>query len=109
MNANYPTLVYLNPLTTTWPFRKAGYSAVYVADRLPKSFAWQISKINVGANGSVTLEMESPVSFVLGPATKLKEKFVAIASVIAHTTLKAGDVVNVEAPTVLSVTGPPPS
>jgi len=33
---------------------------------------------------------------------------VAIASVIAHTTLKAGDVVNVEAPTVLSVTGPPP-
>jgi len=49
------------------------------------------------------------VSFVLGPPTKLKEKFVAIASVIAHTTLKAGDVVNVEAPTVLSVTGPPPA
>lgn len=108
LHANYPTLVYLNPLTNSWPFMKAGFSAVYVAKKLPKSIAWQVSKINVGANGNVTLVMESPVSFVLGPPTKLKEKFVAIASVIAHTTLKAGDVVNVEAPTVLSVTGPPP-
>ena len=109
LNANFPTLIYLHPLNTTWPFMKAGFGAVKVASQLPKSFGYQVSKITVGARGIVTLEMESPVSFVLGPTSKLKEKFVAIASVIAHSTLKAGDVVNVEAPTELSVTGPPPS
>ena len=88
---------------------KSGFAAVEVAKQLPKSFAWQVSKIMVAANGHVTLGMESPVSFVIGATTNLKAKFVAIASVIAHSTLKAGDVVNVEAPTVLSVTGPPPS
>ena len=109
LHANYPTLIYLNPLNNSWPFMKSGFAAVEVAKQLPKSFAWQVSKIMVAANGHVTLGMESPVSFVIGATTNLKAKFVAIASVIAHSTLKAGDVVNVEAPTVLSVTGPPPS
>jgi hypothetical protein len=45
----------------------------------------------------------------LGVPTQLQAKFVAIASVIAHSTLRAGDVVNVTVPEELAVSGPPPS
>jgi hypothetical protein len=45
----------------------------------------------------------------LGPPTQLKAKFVAVASVIAHSTLRAGDVVNVTVPDELAVSGPAPS
>jgi protein involved in polysaccharide export with SLBB domain len=53
--------------------------------------------------------MTTPVTFVLGPPTQLRAKFVAVASVIAHTTLGSGDVVNVTVPDELAVSGPPPS
>jgi hypothetical protein len=53
--------------------------------------------------------MTSPVSFVLGEPTELHQKFVAIASVIAHSTLVAGDVVDVSVPDELAVSGPSPS
>jgi hypothetical protein len=39
----------------------------------------------------------------------LHAKFVAIASVIAHTTLSPGDVVDATVPDELAVTGPAPS
>ena len=109
IRANFPTLVYVKPQNAKWPFMKSGIAAVSVARQLPKSFGYQVSKITVGARGNVSLVMVSPVTFVLGPTTKLHEKFVAIASVIAHTTLKPGDVVNVESPSELSVSGPSPS
>jgi cell division septal protein FtsQ len=109
LNANYPTLVYLDPKSATWPFARAGRSAAWVASQLPKAFSAQVSQISVGAAGIVTLKMTSPVTFVLGPATELHAKFVAIASVIAHTTLKPGDVVDVSVPDELAVTGPAPS
>jgi hypothetical protein len=50
--------------------------------------------------------MTTPVSFLLGPATNLNAKFVAIASVIAHGTLAPGDVVDVTVPDELAVTPP---
>jgi len=46
---------------------------------------------------------------VLGPPDDLHAKFVAIASVILHTTLGVGDVVNVTVPDELAVSGPAPS
>jgi cell division septal protein FtsQ len=105
-NANYPTLVYLKPKSNTWPFLRAGRSAAYVASRLPVAFSSQVSQITVGADGEVTLRLTTPVSFVIGEATLLHQKFVAIASVIAHATLRSGDVVDVTVPGELAVTSP---
>jgi hypothetical protein len=62
--------------------------------------------ISEDAHGDVTLKMTTPVSFVLGPAQNLHAKFVAIASVIAHSTLVPGDVVDVSVPDELAVTPP---
>jgi hypothetical protein len=49
------------------------------------------------------------VTFIIGPATQLHAKFVAIASVIMHTTLRPGDVIDATVPDELAVTGPAPS
>ena len=109
LHANLPTLQYLHPRDATWPYQRAGSAAAYVASRLPVAFAAQVSLVTVDARGFVTLKMSTPVSFVLGPATMLHAKFVAIASVIAHSTLRPGDVVDVTVPDELAVTGPAPS
>ena len=109
LNANYPTLIWEHPTSATWPFERAGRSAALVASRLPKAFSSQVSEVEEAANGVVTLKMTTPVTFVLGPATSLHAKFVAIASVIARTTLKPGDIVDVSVPDELAVTGGPPS
>jgi cell division septal protein FtsQ len=103
---NLPTLEYLHPKATTWPFAKAGRGAAYVASQLPRAFSPQVSVISVNTRGSVTLKMTTPVSFIVGPPTNLHAKFVAIASVIAHSTLVPGDVVDVTVPDELAVTPP---
>lgn len=109
LHANYPTLVYEHPLSATWPFSRAGSGAALVAAELPRAFSSQVSQIVVNAKGVVTLKMTTPVTFILGLPVELKDKFVAIASVIAHSTLGPGDVVDVSVPGELAVTGPPPS
>ncbi|HEY5092153.1 MAG TPA: FtsQ-type POTRA domain-containing protein [Acidimicrobiales bacterium] len=109
LHANLPTLRFVDPLNGTWPFEHAGRSAAYVASQLPPAFAAQVSVITEDDHGRVELTMTTPVRFILGPATQLHAKFVAIASVIAHTTLSPGDVVDATVPDELAVTGPPPS
>lgn len=106
---NMPTLQYLHPTSSSWPFAGAGRAAAYVASKLPPAFSSQVSVITANAQGSVTLKMTTPVTFVLGPATNLHAKFIAIASVIAHSTLQPGDVVDVTVPDELAVTPPPNS
>lgn len=108
MKANLPTLSYVNATKSTWPFERVGRSAALVASQLPRAFSSQVDEVTEDAHGSVTLRMTSPVSFVLGPPTQLEAKFVAVASVIAHSTLRSGDVVNVTVPDELAVSGPPP-
>jgi cell division septal protein FtsQ len=109
LRANFPTLIFLAPKNSSWPFARAGLGAAIVANQLPKAFANQVSTISVNASGVVTLKMTTPLTFVLGEPTELHRKFVAIASVIAHTVLKPGDVVDVSVPDELTVTGPAPS
>ena len=109
LHENLPTLVYQHPRAATWPFTHAGRAAAYVASQLPRAFASQVSVISVDAAGSVSLKMTTPVTFVLGPASQLKAKFVSIASVIAHARLTPGDIVDVTVPGSLAVTGGPPS
>jgi cell division septal protein FtsQ len=109
LHANYPTLRFLDPHNGTWPYARAGRSAAYVASQLPPAFAAQVSVITEDDHGHVALQMTTPVRFILGPPTQLHAKFVAIASVIAHTTLSPGDVVDATVPDELAVTGPAPS
>jgi len=109
LHANLPTLAYAGTSGVSWPFAHAAEGAARVASQLPKAFAGQVAEVSEDAKGDVTLKMESPVSFVLGPPEDLHAKFVAIASVILHTTLGVGDIVNVTVPDELAVSGPAPS
>jgi len=109
LHANYPTLRFIDPRSATWPYAHAGRSAAYVASQLPRAFASQVSVITEDDHGHIELQLTTPVRFILGPATQLHAKFVAIASVIAHTTLSPGDVVDATVPDELAVTGPAPS
>jgi cell division septal protein FtsQ len=109
LHANYPTLRFVDPTNGSWPYEHAGRSAAYVASQLPPAFAAQVSVITEDDHGRVELQMTTPVRFILGPPTQLHAKFVAIASVIAHTTLSPGDVVDATVPDELAVTGPAPS
>ena len=104
--ANLPTLQYLHPLTKSWPYRRAGFNAAFVASRLPVAFSSQVSVITVDAQGSVSLQMTTPVTFVLGPPSDLTDKFHSVASVIAHGQLRPGDLVDVRVPGELAVSGP---
>ncbi len=109
LHANLPTLQYLRARNALWPFGRAGRSAAFVAAQLPPAFSSQVSVITEDDHGVVTLKMTTPVSFILGPPTQLHAKFVAIASVIAHSTLAPGDVVDATVPGELAVTGGSPS
>ena len=106
LSANLPTLEYLHPQQRSWPFQHAGFNAALVASRLPPAFAAQVSVITVTASGSVSLKFTTPVTFILGLPTDLTDKFVSVASVIAHTQLRPGDVVDVRVPGELAVSGP---
>jgi cell division protein FtsQ len=109
LHVNLPTLVYVDATAPSWPYDQSGRSAALVASELPKAFSSQVDEVTEDAHGFVSLKMTSPVTFILGPATDLEAKFVAVASVIAHSTLRAGDVVNVTVPDELAVSGPAPS
>jgi cell division protein FtsQ len=109
LHVNLPTLRYLHPRDATWPYARAGRSAAYVAAQLPPAFSAQVSIVTEDDHGVVTLRMTTPVTFILGPATQLHAKFVAIASVIATSTLRPGDVVDATVPGELAVTGGAPT
>ena len=109
LHVNLPTLQFLAPRNSLWPFRHAGRSAAYVAAQLPPAFSAQVSIVTENDHGVVTLKMTTPVTFIIGPPTQLRAKFVAIASVIAHSTLRPGDVVDATVPGELAVTGAAPS
>ena len=106
LRTNMPTLEYAHPSSTTWPFARAGRAAAYVASQLPRAFASQVASVTDDAQGVVTIKLTTPVTFIVGPATNLHAKFVAIASVIAHSSLVPGDVVDVTVPDELAVTPP---
>jgi cell division protein FtsQ len=106
LKENLPTLKYLKPKNIVWPYASEGKGSAYVASQLPRAFDEQVSVITEDASGDVTLKMTTPLTFILGPPTNLHAKFVAVASVIAHSTLDPGDVVDVTVPDELAVTPP---
>jgi cell division protein FtsQ len=82
----------------------AATPGLLVAATLPAAFAWQVADVQVSGQGWVTLYLDTPVSFVLGPANDLGAKYEDVAAVIASTTLHTGDVVDVSEPRAMTVT-----
>ena len=104
-SSTYPLLV-ATDRATVWPFHTWAQPAAIVASQLPKAFRNQVAQVVVDPAGDVSMEMTTPITFLLGPDTDLHQKFVAVASVIAHVTLRAGDVVDVTVPDAPTVSGP---
>jgi len=91
-------------LGSTLPDKTLG--ALKVASTLPIAFKGQVASVQANSDGSVTLQLTTPVSVTLGQATELKAKYQVIASVIAGATLHPGDVLDVTVPQASTVTGP---
>lgn len=89
----------------TWlPTRAA--PAVKVAATLPPAFRGQVKAVVGHLDGTVTLQMNVPVSFVLGMPNHLLAKYKDVAAIIAGTTLRAGDVIDVSVPQASTISGP---
>ena len=89
-----------------WPYTAWARPAAAVASRLPLAFAGQVYAVHVTRAGVVSLQMTTPVTFVLGATSKLHAKFIAVASVIAQQKLAVGDVVDVSAPSAVTISRP---
>lgn len=104
-DTNLPRLVVTSSLPfQAWPFRSKGKNAALVASELPPAFSSQVDQVIEAANGNVSLALTTPVTFDLGPLSDLKAKFVAVASVMSHQILRAGDVVDVSVPDSPTIT-----
>ena len=94
---------------TAVPGRFFGNSAIpaaVVAGTLPPAFRSQVAAVLGHNDGTVTLQMTTPVTVMLGQATDLTAKYKDVASVIAGATLHPGDVLDVSVPQASTITGP---
>jgi cell division protein FtsQ len=89
-----------------WPFTGSQNDLVVVAGSLPRAFSAQVARISQEPNSGIRLEMTTPVTFILGPASNLTAKYQDVAAVLAHEHLAAGDVVDVTVPTAVAISGP---
>jgi cell division protein FtsQ len=71
---------------------------IAVASSLPKAFAAQVTAVDVGAGGQVTLTLTTPVTISLGTATQLPKKYEDAAAILAGAKLVRGDVIDVSVP-----------
>jgi len=69
-----------------------------VAASLPKAFSAQVTGVDVGHGGVVTLTMTSPVTVDLGDVVELPAKYEDVAAILAGAKLAAGDVIDVSVP-----------
>jgi cell division protein FtsQ len=93
-----------DPPTSNWVLATWGRPAVDVAASLPVAFRDQVFAIRVSRQGTITLQLTSPVTFFLGDISNLRAKYLAVASVIAHETFSPGDRVDVSVPTAVTIT-----
>jgi len=76
----------------------AAATGLRVAATLPRAFSAQVTSIEVGQGGGVTLVMTTPVTIVLGATTQLHQKYEDAAAILARAKLVAGDVIDVSVP-----------
>jgi cell division protein FtsQ len=91
------------PGSTLGPAARPGLS---VAATLPPAFAGQVTEVDVGGGGQVTLKLTTPVTVNLGSTAQLAAKYEDVAALLARATLTAGDVLDVSVPESPLVSGP---
>ncbi|MHB8219604.1 MAG: cell division protein FtsQ/DivIB [Acidimicrobiales bacterium] len=69
-----------------------------VASSLPKAFSAQVTGVDVGHGGAVTLTLTTPVTVDLGNVVELRQKYEDVAAILAGAKLAAGDVIDVSVP-----------
>ncbi len=111
VSTKFPQLVVVGHENDPWRFSSWAQPAADVAAQLPVAFSSQVATVEVDRHGQITIALTTPLTFTLGAAVDLHDKFVAIASVIKasavhHVALKPGDVVDVSVPGTLTVSGP---
>lgn len=89
--------------STRWPFTAWARPAAHVASLLPLAFRDQVYAVHVTPAGSVSLQLTTPVIFILGRTDNLHAKFVAVASIIAHQPLQPGDRIDVSVPSAVTI------
>lgn len=73
-------------------------AALAVASTLPKAFSAQVTQVQEGPGGDVTLHLTSPVTVYLGSTADLHAKYEDVAALLAGAALANGDVIDVSAP-----------
>jgi len=91
------------PGATVAPAARPGLA---VAASLPPAFAGQVTEVDVGGGGQVTLKLTTPVTVNLGSTAQLSAKYEDVAALLARATLSAGDVLDVSVPESPVVNGP---
>jgi len=69
-----------------------------VASSLPKAFSAQVTGVDVGHGGVVTLTMSTPITVDLGNVVELRQKYEDVAAILAGAKLVDGDVIDVSVP-----------
>ncbi len=77
-----------------------------VAASLPPAFVGQVTEVDVGPGGAVTLRLTTPVTVDLGSTAQLSAKYEDVAALLAGATLTSGDVLDVSVPESPVVSGP---
>jgi hypothetical protein len=105
-------LVVLNvPVAAGAPGTGLGAAArpgLAVVALLPASLRPEVARVDVSANGEVTLALTNNVGVTLGRAVELPAKFEALVSVLVDVAPRAPDVIDVTVPGAPAV-GPPVS
>jgi cell division septal protein FtsQ len=69
-----------------------------VARTLPPAFASQVVSVNVAADGTVSLALNSNLVVLLGTVSDLTAKYEDVAAIIAHANLRGARTIDVTVP-----------
>jgi cell division protein FtsQ len=83
--------------------------ALRVVRDLPRLLRPRVTSVTGGRGGAVTLGLAGDLTADLGPAVELGAKFEALESLLAETTLTAGDTVDLAVPYEPTVSQVPPA
>jgi cell division protein FtsQ len=99
-----PTLIVHGPSGVVPPAAVGGtvaataHPGLVVARTIPPAFASQVESVNVAADGTVSLALNSNLVVLLGTTSDLTAKYEDVAAIIAHANLKGAHTIDVTVP-----------
>jgi cell division protein FtsQ len=86
--------------------RSSADPGLAVAATLPPAFVAQVTTVEATASGTLRLQLTTPISVLLGNDAQLRQKYLDVASILAHAFLHPNDVIDVTVPSSPVVAGP---